>query len=318
MKTKQIRRKICDPIINIAIHILTTIMWMLPFKATRIIAKTITQIIYPFQKKNKKLIQTNLKIAFPNWTEKQYTQTTKQTLNNSILLFLEFLWFLKHPKQIQKYIKLPKELTNYLNKYKTAKQTLIMLTPHLGNWEILGQAVASYGYSIHAVARPIRNKCLNNLILKARNKHGMKIIDQKGAAKTLFRLIKQGENIAMLIDQNTRLHQGGIFAPFFGLPVTSSRAPATFIRRQNLSLYTASCVRTKKGFKVIFRILENPNKKFPTDQEITTELLKHNQSLIQEYPQQYAWVYKRWRYIPKETTPEQKQKYPYYAIEQKY
>ena len=173
-----------------------------------------------------------------------------------------------------------------------------------------------------AVAKKMRNPYLNNLINhhKRENVKGLKIIFSVGAMKSSVKALKEGLGLGFLIDQNTRVRDGGEWLNFFGLSCPGSVAPATLKRYADahnipsVIIYGTS-IRTPDGkITACFEYLPKPFESYASDKEVINDLMKITENYIRQYPEQYLWLYKRFQYIPPDASPELKEKYPYYAI----
>ena len=74
-----------------------------------------------------------------------------------------------------------------------------------------------------------------------------------------------------------------------------------------------ACVQDGPGLVFVGRKVPFPASETCTEETLTHELMAVHEELIRRYPEQYAWIYKRWRYIPGDAPPEVAARYPYYA-----
>jgi len=75
---------------------------------------------------------------------------------------------------------------------------LIMVTAHYGNFELIGYMMGLFGFDVYSVARPLDNKYLNRFLYDVRQRHGLKLIDKKGAAQMMPKIIEQGSTLGSL------------------------------------------------------------------------------------------------------------------------
>ncbi|MBN2451336.1 MAG: lysophospholipid acyltransferase family protein, partial [Lentisphaeria bacterium] len=193
-----------------------------------------------------------------------------------------------------------------------APPTLVVM-PHLGSWELLGQAISLHGVRAAAVAHPLRNPLVDRMLTRARAAHGLQIIPSDGAVRGISRAVREGRHIGILVDQNTRPGEGGIFVRFFGLPVTVSRGPAVLARRLGLRVLVAACLRQEGGFRMRSLELARPVSVYGTEEALMQAIIEANEGLIRGCPEQYLWTYRRWRYLPAGLDPERASAFPFYA-----
>ncbi len=178
----------------------------------------------------------------------------------------------------------------------------VVLAPHLGNWEVFGVYLntCGCGQSSQLYQAP-RSKALHELIYSARSRVGAKLVatDTRGVAM-LLKALKSGEIVGILPDQ-VPPESGGDFAPFFGKQVLTMSLVSRLIQKTGASAVIGCAVRVrfgnKAGWKIIFR--EPDNNIYAG--HITESLVGLNASIenvVNEFPEQYQWEYKRFKRLP--------------------
>ncbi len=268
-----------------------------------------------FGRKSFRTALANLAIAFPEKTEDERKALAKESLVNVVLTGLEVMRLLKHPEELKQMMRPPAE---ELLKSCKGKAVIICL-PHLGNWEVFGQAAPLFGMNAVAVAEPLGNKKLNDLLVAAREQNGLKIIPRVGAARKVLHALHQKQTVGLLVDQNVSPRDGGIFSNFFGLPVTMSPLPAVLARRLQVPIIVTASVRMEDGtFSIVSRNLPKDISEYVVDGELSQDILHLFEELIREYPDQYTWLYHRWQYIPANASEKLSAAYPSYAKRRPY
>ena len=163
------------------------------------------------------------------------------------------------------------------------------------------------------IAREVRNPWIDALINNSRCTGGNRVIPAKGAVKAMIKALKDGYALATLVDQNTRVRDGGIFVDFLGLPVPVSRVPAMFGRKMNASVVVCGCMRVGHRYKSYFEKLPRESKDYADDLEMTQDLMRIVEDIVRKNPEQYLWFYKRFQNIPIDASEELIKQYPYYA-----
>lgn len=259
----------------------------------------------------KKLLIANLETAFPDFSSEKHIGIAKKAAGNIILVYLEFFWFYKREDRISKFINISDETKKHFEILNNKDKASIILTMHIGNWELVAFASnLELKERLHIVSRKVKNPFIENFLKEGRTWAGSKIIHEKGAAKQVFKALRKQEITGLLIDQNTKINQGGTFANFFDLPVAVSKTPASLARKLKTNIIFLNSIRTESGFELIS---SQKNINYDSDEELTQALLSDMQHLIEKYPDQWVWLYNRWNYIP-ENQPELKDKYPFYSI----
>lgn len=179
---------------------------------------------------------------------------------------------------------------------------LIVVTGHIGNWEIAGSYAAAQG-PFSAISRRMANPVFDAYLTRTRAKGGMNMVWDGDAVRMTPRLLRQNHLIAFLADQDG-LGLASTFVPFFGRPAKTPRGPAVFALRLGTPMLFGASVRLPSGrYLLSFEAIEAPR---TGDRESDTDalVLAFTQKLeakIRLYPEQYFWQHRRWRRQPPDT-----------------
>lgn len=260
------------------------------------------------------IARMNVRVAFPEKTERERRRIVRKSFENLFVSLCEFFWCKGKSSAVEALTEIPDQARQDAIAGQSGSNGSLFLTPHLGNWEFAGITLgATMGFPMATVVRSPRNPYLDKLISDGRMVDNVEIIHSKGAVRAIARALKDGKTIGILIDQNTRLRDGGAFVRFFGLPVPVSMTPAHFARRDNRFIAVGAVVRMGKRFRSILHTLPKPPAEYASDEELTQELMNLSMELIRQYPEQYLWLYRRFQNIPPDAPEELKKKYPPYA-----
>jgi KDO2-lipid IV(A) lauroyltransferase len=106
----------------------------------------------------------------------------------------------------------------------------IIISGHVGNWEMLGQAIAAAGFPVTTIATPFYDPRLTHWMNDWRTQLGLKILWREGnSGRAILRVLRQNELMGFLIDQNTKT--AGDYVPFFGRPAFTPTIPAAISLR---------------------------------------------------------------------------------------
>ena len=313
MRLKHCWRRVADPVVGLAFHLVLATTGCLTYAGLRRVARAFAPAVSAAYPTGRRLVKANLALAFPDWPDDKRDGLLHRVFENASLGALEFFWFTKFPKRLTEHVDLEGDVDAKVLELGRPPRKAVMVTPHLGNWELLGQVAAANGLRLAAVAHRIRNQWIERPIDRARRFHGMEVIPADGAARGMLKTLRSGGSVGVLMDQNTRPRSGGIFVDFFGLPVTVSRGPATLARRCGVEIIVGACVRDRARLTVATAPLPRPVSAYASDAELTQDIIAANEQLIRRWPEQYAWLYKRWRYIPEDASEQMRNRYPFYA-----
>jgi KDO2-lipid IV(A) lauroyltransferase len=182
----------------------------------------------------------------------------------------------------------------------------IVLTGHLGNWELAGAMVAAHGMPIDVVVRLMGNPLFDEYLTRTRTRLGMTVVRDRDAVRQTPRSLRGGRVIAFLSDQSA-LHIASSFIDFFGRPAKTPRGPAVFALRLNVPAFFGACIREADGrYRIHVReiVIERTG---DTDHDIDAILNEYSRLLehyVRESPEQYFWQHRRWKRQPANTPPE--------------
>jgi KDO2-lipid IV(A) lauroyltransferase len=177
-----------------------------------------------------------------------------------------------------------------------AGRPVIFFSAHFGNWEILGPVAAQVGLPTVQVYRAANNPAAEAVIEAMRGDLGGRRVPKGArAARSILAALKQGESLAMLVDQKMN---DGIAVPFFGRPAMTAPALAELALRHGLAVIPAHVERVG-GTK--FRVIAEAPLLF-TDTgdrqaDVAAAMGQVNRILerwIAARPDLWFWVHRRW------------------------
>jgi len=180
---------------------------------------------------------------------------------------------------------------------------VLLLTAHLGNWEIGGAAIAARGLPLDVVGKGASNPLFQEGLFAARAELGMRVIEMANASREVLRTLGRGGVTALLWDQNA--HRNGIFVPFFGRLASTARGPALFALRTAARVYFAVALREpdpEPRYTITFEHLPfQPSDDVEADvRALAAAYSAALESAVRAAPGQYFWQHRRWKSRPRE------------------
>lgn len=175
-----------------------------------------------------------------------------------------------------------------------AKTGVIFLTPHLGCFEIIAQAIAQKT-SLTALYRPSRQKALQPLVEGARARHNLHLAPANLAGvRTLLKALKNGQAIGLLPDQVPQNGEG-VWAEFFGKPAYTMTLPAKLQKMSGAPIILSYAERLSfgRGYVIRFVPFDEPLPDCAEGQARAINLAM--EKLIARAPAQYIWSYNRYK-----------------------
>ena len=183
---------------------------------------------------------------------------------------------------------------------------LILVTGHLGNWELGGAYIAARGLPIDAVARHMANPLFDRYLTKTRERIGMTVIHDEDAVKRVPRALRTGHAVAFLFDQGA-VGLASTWVPFFGRFAKTPRGPAVFALRLGAPVMFGVALRQPSGrYQLSFEpieVVETGDREADVDR-IVADYSSVLERWIRRAPEQYLWHHRRWKHQRPGTPPE--------------
>ena len=172
---------------------------------------------------------------------------------------------------------------------------VLLVTGHIGNWEILGRWLALVQkVPLTVVAKDPKNPGFAAYLRQMRENSGFAVLSKGESARSLLRVLRKNEMICLLPDQNS----GDVFAPFFGVAAGTVAGPASLALHTGAPLIPIYCVAEGENFRVLCLpevIVQNPKGGEAEIDRLTSELNHVLESVIRRYPTQWLWLHNRWK-----------------------
>jgi KDO2-lipid IV(A) lauroyltransferase len=179
---------------------------------------------------------------------------------------------------------------------------LIAITPHYGDWELLGQAMGFLDMPLTVVQEAMPNESLEGIFARLRGVSGNQLVPNRFAGMTLLKTLKRRGRIAMLVDMNAGRKRGGMWLEFFGLPVHNHAGVGA------LALHTGAAIVAGLAYPLPngrMRLVLGPEIRWTRTgndeadiRAINQACLKFCEDAIRERPEYWLWCYKRWKNRP--------------------
>ncbi|MDX1931899.1 MAG: lysophospholipid acyltransferase family protein [Capsulimonadales bacterium] len=173
---------------------------------------------------------------------------------------------------------------------------VLMFTGHIGNWEILGRWLAGVRrLPLTVVAKDPKSPALARYLRAMREGAGFAVLSKGESARSLLRVLRRGEAVCLLADQNS----ADLFTPFFGIPTGTVAGPATLALHAGVALVPIFCVRKPDGSFLVRCLPALPvsagSESGDRVLQLTAAMNLSLERMIREYPDQWLWLHNRWK-----------------------
>jgi len=246
------------------------------------------------------IIQQNLAIAYPG-TDPESIQIRRDLYREAYLhlgnLILEiFLVFGGMKYFIRKNVTV-KGLSNW-NELHSKNKGVIIISSHVGNWEIMSTAAAQSGMPVLIVTKHLKPEWFHLEFERARKRNGVLCAFEPKTMRGILGHLKKKHTVGFIVDQ----YAGppvGIRVPFFGVPVGTMTAIAAIAKRNGCLILPAVHYRGSGGRmtlefspEVPWITDENPNREIALN---TAQFASVIEGHIRQHPEQWLWTHRRFK-----------------------
>jgi len=256
----------------------------LPLKLGYKLAVFISDVHYIFADKDRRAVKENLKVIFPEKSDREILKIRIMMFRNFAKYLVDFFRF---EKLDEEYIKNNIRIENihYFEEALSKGKGVIVLSAHLGNWELGGVVVALSGYPFWVVALPHKYKKVDEFFNFQRESKGIKVIPLGKAARKSLDVLKENRILALAGDRD--FTENGIVLDLFGKPTLFPQGPAALSLRTGASIVPGFMLRNKDdGFTLR---MEKPIEFNPTGnkEKDLRELIAIYKIIFEDYIRKY-------------------------------
>jgi len=245
-----------------------------------------------------RVTRKNLDLVFPELAPQERRNLARESLAASGELIAEMghIWLRPWPYVAALLIRVQGD--QLIRKAQAAGRGVVVLAPHLGNWEVLGLHLATLGDTV-SMYEPPKLSGLGPVVERARQRTGATLVPtDSGGVGALLKNVKRGGIAGILPDQIPADLNAGVNAPFMGVPCFTGTLAVNLIRRTGALAVYGYAQRIPRGFMLRYELAD----KAIYDDDTTLSLAALNrgvESCLRQCVTQYQWEYKRFRVRPK-------------------
>ncbi len=277
------------------------LLGVLPRPAARAVGAFVARAAYALRPPLRRAAITNLRMAFPQWTDAQRRRVIRSLLRHMGWMAGEFSQF---PRYTRKNIERIVVLDGFEN-FDAARRRgkgVLFLTGHTGAWELAPFAQALYGNPLHFLVRPLDNPRVDRLVNHYRCLSGNRPMDKNNSARAMLTILRDGGTVGILMDHNTSREEGE-FVDFFGIPACTSTGLARIALRTDAAVVPGFLHWDESLLK--YRLVLHPEIPLVRTGNEAADIRANTQrftraieEFARSYPDQWLWVHKRWKTRP--------------------
>jgi KDO2-lipid IV(A) lauroyltransferase len=243
----------------------------------------------------------NLELAFPDKSAAERERILREEYRNLGWLLAEFCLMPGYTAEgASRFIRY-EGLEKYLRAREQGKGVLV-LTGHLGAWELSSFYHSLMGYPMGMVIRRLDNPIVDRFVNHVRCLHGNRVIHKDDFARGLIASMRAGETVGILMDTNMTPPQG-VFVPCFGVQACTASGMARVAAKTGATVVPGFLLWEKSEQKYVLRFGDPLPVVTTGDAEQgalvnTAAFTAKIEEYVRQYPEQWLWMHRRWKTRP--------------------
>jgi KDO2-lipid IV(A) lauroyltransferase len=269
----------------------------MPLRWTQILGAAMGYLAWRVPSNWRQVSDVNISLCLPELSTTERVRLSRDGLVNTFQTLMELGPMFRWPAQRLAKLESGDENPDLLHQAMKVGRGVILLGPHIGNWEFTSHYLAAR-YPFAAMYRPPRIREIDEALRKSRERIGAELVPATGTGlRRICRILKGGGLVGILPDQEP-VKSHGVFAPFFGVPALTMTLVGDLHREFGSPVLFGWMERTEKG-NFRGRLLPAPEGLDAEDKvEAATQLNLGVETVVRACPSQYLWSYKRFRTRP--------------------
>ena len=277
------------------------ILGILPRSLARIAGAFIGAVAYALLGRLRRVGLRNLELAFPAMPASERPRILRTEYRNLGWLLAEFCKMSSYtPASASRFIRY-EGLEHYLAARDRGKGVLV-LTGHLGAWELSSFYHSLAGYPMGMVIRRLDNPLVDRMVNQIRCAHGNRVLHKDDFARGLLAAMRTGDTVGILMDTNMTPPQG-LFVPFFDIPACTASGLARVALKTGAAVVPGFLLWEESERQYVLHFypelaLTNTD---DAEADATDNTARFNavlEDVIRQYPSQWLWMHRRWKTRP--------------------
>jgi len=274
---------------------------LLPRRLARTAGVAISAVAFRALRRLRRVGLRNLELAFPGITAGERETILRSEYRNLGFLLAEFCKMPGYTAATASRFIRYEGLENYLRARERGKGVLV-LTGHLGAWELSSFYHSLMGMPMGMVIRRLDNPLVDEFVNRIRCLHGNRVIHKDDFARGLIASMRAGETVGILMDTNMTPPQG-VFVPFFGVPACTASGMARIAEKTGAAVLPGFLLWEQREQKYVLHFGEELEIVHTEDaeQDVLTNTATFTAAIeryVRQYPDQWLWMHRRWKTRP--------------------
>jgi KDO2-lipid IV(A) lauroyltransferase len=235
--------------------------------------------------------RAHLARAFPDRPPAEIAQLSRAHFRHLGRALGEYLSLTKQdPSVMRERVRV--EGLEYVERNRAAGRGTVILTAHLGSWELAGAAMGLAVPNWAVVGRDLYDARLTRLLTRWREKFGIRVFEVWDA-RGILRHLKSGGSLGILIDQSS-WRVATVLVPWFGIPTPTPSGPVRFAEHSGAALMMGFILREGNRHRVVLEPIADAVDGRPAEEYLAAYNARL-EALVRERPEQWVWLHDRWK-----------------------
>ncbi len=249
--------------------------------------------------RQRKRVERHIELAFPDKSAAWRRRLVRATFAFMGENFVEVSRLSRSdPEEILKRVEIEGE--EHLAAAREAGRGALLVTGHVGCWELMAAVIGVRGHPLHVIARELYDSRMDRLIVSCRRRFGIQTIrrEERGAAREILGVLKRGEILGILIDVDIKAP--GAFVPFFGRDAWTPTGAAAFSLRAKAPVVMGFIHREGARYVIRFDPPLPPKEIGGKAEDLRVNTARYTSRIeeaIRRHPEQWVWTHRRWRRV---------------------
>ena len=283
------------------VWVVARVLGLLPRTLARVLAGALALVVYWALGRLRRVGQRNLELAFPQQAPLWRDKVLRGVYRHLGWQLVEFCRMGKYTAQNTRKCIRTEGLEHYLNACEKGRGVLV-LTGHMGAWELSSLYHSLMGYPMGMVIRRLDNRLLDAFVNRIRCMHGNKVLHKDDFARGLLKAMQEGETVGILMDTNMTPPQG-MFVDFFGRKACTASGLARVALKTGAAVLPGFMVWEPGERRYVLHFGDELQFARTGDHETdvlaaTQQCAAVTEAWIRRYPDQWLWIHRRWKTRP--------------------
>jgi len=300
----RLRKQISRNLGYVAVRAVHAVVCRLPWPLGRALAWICGSVAYTILKRERDIaLQSLTRVYGADKPPSEIRRMVREVFRSSAGIIVDWVILRRWPrgKLEARFPHVAETLRQIERDVRATGSGMIIMTAHLGNWELLGHMFSQFTPGlIMPLAKRMYFPKYDEFLHRLRTEHGLEVMRSDESPRKMLQAVRNGVGLSFLCDQDLRTNSG-VFVDFFGLPTYTVTFPVDIARKLGVKMVGIFLVKEGNSFRAIYEPPFDVAKSGDDAADVLAWTQKWTtvlEAAVRRYPTQWAWIHPRWRSTP--------------------